>query len=311
MEWYYESIFGNYFVPPWLQDSGEQIGQAQCHAHHGEILQGMFEDKGGGVVRGLITLPRYDMWSQAKFCMSNATEIKVIPQDRLKAKKAAELTLAYLGEDVGGTLTLSSNIDKELGLGSSSSDVVAAIKAVGRALGVELPLEVIGKLSVSAETASDSLMYDQQTVLFAQREGRVLEHLGAPLPKFVVITSNTGSGINTCAFPPADYSHSEIQEFKPLLGLLRYAIKSQSHSLVGKVATQSAIINQRYLPKPYFKSWLFLVDDLEACGVQVAHSGSLIGLMFNPSDPAIKEKITSARRYIEKLGYLTSVLITG
>jgi uncharacterized protein involved in propanediol utilization len=85
---------------------------------------------------------------------------------------------------------------------------------------------------------------------------------------------------------PARYSWREIESFRPLLGLLRRVIHHGDAALLGCVATASARLNQRILPKPHFERLERLAQETGALGLQVAHSGSVAGLIFSPEDAA-------------------------
>jgi len=71
--------------------------------------------------------------------------------------------------------------------------------------------------------------------------------------------------------------------------------------MVGRAATASAQINQRHLPKPQFDKCLKLAERVEALGVQVAHSGTLVGLLFDPDDPALNERVREAQTLLGEL----------
>gem|GEM_PF-5208528 len=55
--------------------------------------------------------------------------------------------------------------------------------------------------------------------------------------------------------------------------------------MLGRVATVSACISQRHLPKADFDTVLALSQWFGACGVQVAHSGTLIGILLDANAP--------------------------
>jgi uncharacterized protein involved in propanediol utilization len=193
----------------------------------------------------------------------------------------------------------------KLGMGSSTADVVAAIIAVAKAYRVELSAEVIARIAVLAEKASDSTMFGDSAVLMAHREGSVIEYLSGPLPHLTILGTNTdtsGVGVDTLAFPPAKYGYKEVMEFEVLRAMMRRAIATQSAALVGKVSSASARINQAYLPKPNFDDLERITDDVGALGLQVAHSGTIVGLIFDPNDSVVSERLNLARVRLAQLG---------
>ncbi|MEV1025580.1 hypothetical protein [Streptomyces sp. NPDC050264] len=280
-------------------------GAHRSVGHHGEILQGVFEH-GGRLRRALITLPCPLYESHAVFEPADSTGITLADPWRTKARRAAELTLRSLGGvPAGGTLTLTSNIPPSRGFGSSTADVVATIGAVHDAAGRRPGPARYAALAVAAETASDALMYAHRTVLFAHREGTVVEDMGGPLMPLTVVgfgTSAHGLGTDTLVLAPARYSVWEIQAFRPLLGSLRRALRTGDVALLGRVATASALINQRHLPVPGFSDLLAVAEAAGAAGLQVAHSGDVAGLLFDPAAPDLTARTDQARKRLADLG---------
>ncbi|HET9317302.1 MAG TPA: hypothetical protein VFQ51_17050 [Vicinamibacteria bacterium] len=291
-------------MQPLEERSALRQGSGNAVAHHGEILQGVFEVPRGCLCRALVTLRSEVFWSEATFSPDSSGVVVSEDGWRVKAARAVELAVALSGvTGCGGRLRIRSNIPPGWGLGSSTSDVTAAVRAVGESLGVQLSQQMIAELAVKAETASDSTMFDDRALLFAQRRGVLIEDLGDPLPNLEVLGFNTDpAGVDTVSFPPARYSWEEIEAFRPLLGLLRQAVRRQEPELCGRVATASARINQRYLPKPHFNRLEKLVESVGAVGLQVAHSGTVVGLLFEPADVAKEDRIGEARAALAELG---------
>lgn len=279
------------------------IGQGCAMAHHGELLQGMFVGPTDRPLRGLVTLPCQLYRSEAVFRPGGAG-VRVQPEWKWKARHAAELTLAHIGADaVGGELHLSSTIPIGWGMGSSTSDVIAAIRATADGFGVQLPRVEVARLAVTAETASDSIMFGDHALLFAQRDALIIEDFGTVFPAFEVLGFSTGSGVDTLEFTPAEYDDRDIERFEELRVLLREGMKDHDPGLVGYVATASSRINQRYLPKPEFDRLLLLADACGAVGVQVAHSGSVVGVLFNSDDVEVESRVEKAGAALGELGF--------
>ncbi|WP_304459266.1 GHMP family kinase ATP-binding protein [Alicyclobacillus sendaiensis] len=285
-----------------------RVGIGFANGHHGEILQGIFCGVDGRLHRGLITLPNHTVGTLARFVSNGSSKITVSPEDRIKAKRAAEITSKVLsGRIIGGTLTLFSKGAIGRGLGSSTSDVVATIWAIANSLQVTMSAYQVAEIAVLAEEASDSIMFRDNTVLFAHREGIVLHHFNGPLPPLQVLGFDTLREsidmIDTLKLELPNYSPEEVEAFRVLHGLLEHAIQTQDASLVGCVSTASSIINQKYLPKPYFDDIMSISQDVKALGVQVAHSGSVVGILFSPSDKFLKDKLKNARKLIQEIGF--------
>jgi uncharacterized protein involved in propanediol utilization len=283
-----------------------RVGHGMATAHHGELFQGVVQEPGGQLHRSLVSLPCKVFKSSATFTATENSEVIVDPTWKVKSRRAVDVALAYCGlEKWGGCLRISSNIPVGWGLGSSTSDVTAAIRATVDAFRRSLSQEEIASLAVKAELASDPVMFGKRVVLFAHREGRVLEELGEDTPDLEILGFNpdpTGAGIDTLAFAPARYSWWEIEAFRPMLSLLRRGIQAQHPRLIGRVASASAEINQKYLPKPHFDRLKAIARTAGAAGFQVAHSGTTVGLLFDPNDPKAQRGIQRAQDLLAEIG---------
>jgi uncharacterized protein involved in propanediol utilization len=281
------------------------IGVGVAHGHHGELLQGLFSC-GEQTSRGLLTLACPLFWSRATFQPSHLPGVSVTPPGKQKARRAAGLALAHFGVQTGGTLCLHSNIPTRIGLGSSTADVTAAIRAVANSLGTPLSAPEIARLAVLTEVAADSTMFGTRAVLFAQREGRVIEDFGCDLPALEVLGFNTAPrspGIDTLALVPATYSATELSSFDALRAQVRNAIRAGDVHALGEVATASARINQAHLPIAQFAQLEDLAAATHALGIAVAHSGTVAGLLFDPQDALTPWRVRHAHDWLKGNGY--------
>lgn len=62
---------------------------------------------------------------------------------------------------------------------------------------------------------------------------------------------------------------------------MQEACITQNPLRLGEAATLSAIASQTLLPKPGFTALLSLVEECDLYGLNVAHSGSVVGLMLD------------------------------
>lgn len=70
------------------------------------------------------------------------------------------------------------------------------------------------------------------------------------------------------------------EESSRLFPLFQEACEKQSLEKLGKVATYSAILNNQRLPKPYLDDLLDLCKFYRLVGLNVAHSGTVVGLLL-------------------------------
>ncbi len=230
--------------------------------------------------------------------------LSVRPAWKTKARRAVAMTLDALEvKGVGGTVSIASNIAPGRGCGSSTSDVAAAVRATLCALGRSVSSEGIARLAVAAEGASDATFWDRP-VLFAQRHGHVIEDYKSPLPPLEVLAFETapgGAGIDTLALPAPRYGEREIRTFEELRSSLRLALERSDARGVAVVATRSALLNQRYLPQPGLEEVAELARRVGAIGIQVAHSGEVGGVLFEPG-PSLEWGVRRAHRELEAMG---------
>lgn len=278
-------------------------GAGRASGHHGEILQGVF-DAGGQLRRGLLSLPCPELWSEVHVELRAGAPLEVRPAWRVKVRRAVELTLAEVSEpDLGGVVDVTSNITPSRGYGSSTSDVTAAIRAVLDALRRPAAPEHIARLAVAAEGASDNTPFPRPT-LFAHRDGVVIEDYGAQLPAMHVVAFETqpgGTGVETLRLKPARYTSWEVSAFGVARALLRRAILRADVRELGVVAVASARINQRYLPVPRFEELTALGRRVGAAGLQVAHSGDIAGLLFDPAADGVERAMARAGEKLEAM----------
>lgn len=246
-------------------------------------------------------------------------EVIVEPADRTKAARAAVLAIDLCASRrrcrrSGGSLRLGGDIPVGLGMGSSTSDIIATVRAVAASYHVSLTAETIAELAVRAECASDPLMMSDRPWLFAQREGRIVEVLGSTLPSAVVVGCAVGHGepVDTLSLPTVEYDADDIGEYERLRAMLRSAVIRGDVRLFGRVCTESARANQRVLVKPELGRLEELADAVGAVGVQIAHSGNVAGLLFDPDTSSLRARVRRSVAELRAGGLsLTSVFTVG
>lgn len=277
-------------------------GIGSAYSHHGELLQGVFSDQQGRLCHGLVTMPVRQKGSDVNFSHDRfLNELEVFPRHKTKALTAAKLTLDYFGISNSGQLYVDTYVEEGAGLGSSTADIVATCYAIANTFSLPISEQQIAKIAVMAECASDPLMFRNEVMLYAQREGRIIETLGSQLPSFGLISFSLGNPIATCNYSPK-YSKDDIADFSYLLSLLRRAVDSSDVRLLGQVGVLSAQINQRFLPKLYFDEILNIVKINQLPGLQIAHSGNRVGILFSLNDSDKAARIIDTKNRLLHLG---------
>jgi uncharacterized protein involved in propanediol utilization len=280
------------------------FGTGSARGHHGELLQGVFTNDSGQLCRGLASLPCSRLFAEASVELSEVSPLLTVePGWKSKALRAAETAMKTVGaRGLGGTLKVSSNIAVGCGFGSSTADVTASIRAVLDALDVSLTTAEIAKLAVAVEVAADPLMFDE-LLLFAQREGEVIERfrtMGRSITALGIYFPM--EPIDTIEFSVAHYNNREIETFAQLRTMLRESADRSDILGIAHVATESARINQRFLPVPSFDSFLQCIRDDCADGIQVAHSGNVGAFLFDSEDPNLMNRVQRTKQRLYHLG---------
>ncbi|UIJ88755.1 hypothetical protein LZK77_25145 (plasmid) [Rhizobium leguminosarum] len=77
------------------------------------------------------------------------------------------------------------------------------------------------------------------------------------------------------------------------------------------MATRSAVINQRYLPQPHFDSLLELSQSTNAFGLQVAHSGRMVGMFLDPRLEKEDKSVEHIQRELLRLNLSSEFFRSG
>lgn len=244
--------------------------------------------------------------------LNDSGTVTVCPGHKLKSRNAVALALAHLdAAGFGAHVIVTNNIEEGKGYGSSTADCVAAVRAAARALGRRLSDREVARIVVASETASDNTMFSQ-TVLFAQREGIVVEDYGRLFPRLAVVGADTApcDKVDTLVYPPAQYGWRHLHTFATLIGALRRAMRTEDLDLLGRIATASSIINDNFLPKPVLPELLRLSRAFGALGVSVAHSGTVAGILLDSRKPHWRHQVDSLTSELAYLGLRKSVCFT-
>ncbi len=224
------------------------------------------------------------------------------PVDRPKAIQAAEATLKYLGAPkVAILLEVENPLPVGKGMASSTADVGGAVWATALSLGVRLPPHEVARIALSIEPTDGSLF--PGIALFDHRQGRIYEHLGVP-PPMEILVLEFGGTVDTIEFNREDRS-TLLKKIEPDIrratALVREGIARQDAALIGEGATISARCNQRILFKPHLEDVLKIARENGAEGVNIAHSGTVVGILLDSSKKEAYELIGAITRKLPNL----------
>jgi len=180
----------------------------------------------------------------------------------------------------GVELSFVSSVPRGKGLASSTAEVTAALLATARAFNLKPALEELGRISVSQDT-SDGVIYPGISTV-NQLTGKLLKSMGTPPPMRVIIV-DTGGFVDSVSYDrDAARAHAKKfeTELRQAVHLVTKGISTGNAMLVGAGATISARLNQALLPKAGFSDILHAALENGAVGVNAAHTGTVLGIMY-------------------------------
>jgi len=242
----------------------------------GELAQGVIEG-----IHFLVTCP-VDFYSRVKVDIYSDGPGVEAPQDCEKTAAAVRRTLFHLkNAKVRAKLTINNPIPRGKGMASSSADLAAAIAATGLALGEEISPYQIAQIALSIEP-TDGIMIPG-VALFDHRAGIIRESLGPP-PPMEIVALDLGGTVDTVQFNLVDRFQrweSVDEQTGEALRLLRRGIEEQDPALVGRGASISAEASQTVLAKPRLAEVKEFAESVGAVGVNVGHSGTIMGVLLD------------------------------
>lgn len=255
----------------------------------GELVQGTIDG-----CNFLVTCP-INIYSQA-----------IIPTDRqpgagacgCKVQDAINKTIEHLQLDIdGGSLPigLETEIPKGKGMASSSADIGAISQAVALYCGKLLTPGEIADIALSIEP-TDAVFFPGVT-LFDHIDGKVRRCLGVP-PKISIAVFDAGGEIDTLSFNKREdlamLNHAKAPQVRQALDFVIHGLKTGDAKLVGRGATLSALANQTILYKQHLETFINVSSRHGAVGVNVAHSGTVLGILFEANHKMNCEKCVQA-----------------
>lgn len=262
----------------------------------GELAQGRLDG-----IDAMVTCP-IDLGAIATVDVGIGTGRVRAPAGARKARQAVELALAALERpDLDACMRLESSLPRSKGMASSTADVAAAIAATAAALGASLSPRRQAGLALAVEP-SDGVMLPG-IALFDHLDGRIARTLGPPPPMRVLVLEFAGE-VDTEAFNAGTRANGVYHDdgrFREALELIAAGLANGDPRQIGEGASLSSQLNQCVLPKPRLSDAMKLGNDAGALGVNVAHSGTVIGLLFEADAERIAWAAYSARQRLPEV----------
>ncbi|AUZ67021.1 MULTISPECIES: GHMP family kinase ATP-binding protein [Citrobacter] len=247
---------------------------AQCPASCGELIQGwiMGSEK-------LVSCP-VDWYSTVEVSTGSPLADER-PLSRAMVNRLLEHWdyPAHLSQDI--RVSIHSTIPIAKGMASSTADIAATAVATAQHLGHQLDESTLAQLCVSLEP-TDSTVF-QQLTLFDHNDASTQIPCDAQ-PALDLLVLESPQTLRTADYhriPRQAGLHAGAPALKRAWEKVQEACAEQNPYRMGEAATLSAIASQMLLPKPDFDALLSLVEECGLYGVNVAHSGSVVGLMLD------------------------------
>lgn len=236
----------------------------------GEFVQGRI-----GYDEALISCP-IDIYSTATIKVGKQ-KLELLE----KVKKAIKATTAYYDIDEKELEKIAIEIETPLpygkGYATSTSEMVAVIVVVAKYFGkVITPIEV-ARLCVGIEP-TDSVMF-KGLALFKHLKCELVEVIDQDFLHNIVILELEDC-ISTVNLRNEGAFDQNVEDSKINFSNFISGVKNKNLDLVRKSMFSSALLNQSVLEKKYLSEINDMALFFGAIGINVAHSGSIIGVMF-------------------------------
>lgn len=246
----------------------------QAPATCGELIQGAIDGRDF-----LVNCP-IDRYSRATVKMSSTPGYRIEDAQRFgKIMRALEL-LGGPSDGDGYDIRITSDVPRGKGMASSSADLAAVVSAVTELTGRDLCEVELTRLFARVEPSD--CVHLSGVAHVDHLNGEILSRLPAPTGLGVIIV-DCGGEIDTTGFD-RERARAVYRAEQPaviaMLNLLRRGLRRNDLAQISTAATQSALLSQYIIPKPHFESLLAFVTAQGALGINCAHSGTVLGVLY-------------------------------
>jgi L-threonine kinase len=173
-----------------------------------------------------------------------------------------------------------SDLDIGKGMGSSTADVLAAVRALANAVGGTLDACEEGALAARVES-SDGTMHPGIAVVNHRTCRKVREWTWFPEFAIVMLVPHDSVDTDSISFVGQEALATDYAE---LLAHMDDAVAKRDIAAFAAQATASASLNDRFQLNPYARALSERLDEFQALGVNVGHTGTVCGLLFPNTD---------------------------
>lgn len=240
----------------------------------GEFVQGIQKEE------EVLVSYKIDMYT--KITLEEKTKIITGPP---KARKALQSLFQEFALDPKDAQQISINIQSEIpmgkGMSSSTADILGVIKTGLKLINKTLSSEEMAILCCQIEP-TDSIVINSP-VIFNPLNGKIIKKLENKIEGKVLILEPPNTISTLEQRYKKDYiknRKSKEEEIQIALELLEEGYKKQDLKLIGQSAIISARANENIHKKPYLEEIINISKNLGSSGVNIAHSGTVIGILL-------------------------------
>lgn len=307
-------------------DGEHRVGRATVHGTCGELLQGYrypVESIGdlrcNGVSQDasdyqhfLFTLPVSEFASTGTVVLdSRQQQPRVTPPDRTRALTAVVSAARALGlASAQVDLEIASNIPVGKGCASSTADVMASIAALLDATHTQTPDAVVHAFGglVAKDIEWGDYLFSDSIALCLQRSHTLVREYETDL-RWRIVCVDEGGVVDTAQFHVQQRaSRRQAQHFDLLARQLDTALREGDYVTAAQIGTESALINQRELPKRTMPVMRRVAAATGALGLAVAHTGTVIGLIFSEHQDDATLRMHESLRLLDAEGLAPRML---
>lgn len=219
-----------------------------------------------------------------------------------KAEMAMKATISHMGfTSFPLGLALDSQLPVGKGMAASSADIAAVIQAVAATVDDVLEPEEVAEIAAGIEP-TDGIFYPG-IVQMNYMTGQLIESY-SEVPQMIIAMFDTGGKVNTIEFHSSYEQNKGNRNSSPeLLAAVDSLSSGLTPEKIAKVATMSALENQELIRKDRLEEIIEFSKGLGALGVNVAHSGTMIGVLFRP-DESMQKVVAAVKSIKEKFPHL-------
>lgn len=279
-----------------------------CPASCGEFVQGIIKDK---EYLSSYAIDRYSI-------VTLEERIEDVKKGPLKARKAIEEVFKYFNLPKKELKHISIDINSEIpiskGMASSTADIGATIKAALNLIGKNLDEYEISRLATEIEP-TDSI-YIKENTIFNPLDANVIKKLGI-LDTGKVLILEPNETLSTKYIRKRENYNKLKKQNKYIIEyafkLLEEGIKKKDLNLIGQACNISSIANENIHKKKYLNEIMDISKEYGAYGVNIAHSGTVVGILLESdmNEEIIKTKLIDRKINKKYKKIYTANIIAG